>query len=42
MSAMDDTSAEITIMAQSVNDQMSSRPEIISSKDVNLAGAGKL
>lgn len=41
VSAVVDTAAEITIVAQSVHDQMSPRPEIISSKDVNLAGGGE-
>lgn len=41
VSAVVDTAAEITIVAQSIHDQMSPRPEIISSKDVSLAGGGE-
>lgn len=41
VSAVVDTAAEITIVAQSIYDQMSPRPEIISSKDVSLAGGGE-
>lgn len=40
MSAVVDTAAEITIIAQRVYDKMSPRPEISTSIDVNLAGGG--
>lgn len=41
VSAVVDTAAEITIVGQSIHDQMSPRPEIIASKDVSLAWGGE-
>uniref|UniRef100_K1PUT2 Uncharacterized protein n=1 Tax=Magallana gigas TaxID=29159 RepID=K1PUT2_MAGGI len=40
VSAVVDTAAQITIIAQRVYDKMSPRPEISTSIDVNLAGGG--